>query len=303
MAQYTITGFDASRASERGDEGRRTQRGARHRDVRRLFRSSFGFILLVAVHIRRARTWRASTTSGRRRLRRRHTSWATSPRAARPVGRVHARHRAHRPALLRCRVGRDLGVAHVVRVLAVTAPSPVTGSWSQARARPHAGLRRRSRSAASAWALMLPTLSKGKAVGIPFAFYAIVSIAVIGLYLAFVFPINLRWRMGDRFEAGAWTLGKHYQLDRTRSRSSRWIASSASTCHDAVRFRPGIPGIGRGSTGQRLVNYAPLTVGGASSCSSAAGGCISAKRWFKGRRSARATRRELRAHRSAARRD
>ena len=32
--------------------------------------------------------------------------------------------------------------------------------------------------------------------GIPVAFYAVVSIAVIGLYIAYVIPIYLRWRNG-----------------------------------------------------------------------------------------------------------
>ena len=38
-----------------------------------------------------------------------------------------------------------------------------------------------------------------------------VSVAVIGLYLAFLIPIYLRWRMGDAFEAGAWTNGAKYK--------------------------------------------------------------------------------------------
>jgi amino acid transporter len=47
--------------------------------------------------------------------------------------------------------------------------------------------------------------------GVPVAFLAIVSIAVIGLYLAFAVPIFLRWRMGDSFETGSWTLGSKYK--------------------------------------------------------------------------------------------
>lgn len=46
---------------------------------------------------------------------------------------------------------------------------------------------------------------------LPTAFYAVVSVAVIGLYLAFLIPIWLRWRMGSAFEPGHWTLGKHYK--------------------------------------------------------------------------------------------
>jgi hypothetical protein len=43
------------------------------------------------------------------------------------------------------------------------------------------------------------------------AFTAVVSIGVIGLYIAYAIPIFLRWRMGDAFEAGPWTLGNKYK--------------------------------------------------------------------------------------------
>src|SRR3954462_9919697 len=53
--------------------------------------------------------------------------------------------------------------------------------------------------------------SNNGGVYVPVAFYAVVSIAVIGLYIAYVIPIFLRWRMGDQFQAGPWTLGKKYR--------------------------------------------------------------------------------------------
>ncbi len=46
---------------------------------------------------------------------------------------------------------------------------------------------------------------------VPVAFYAVTSIAVIGLYLSFAIPIFLRWRHGDNFEAGEWTNGSKYK--------------------------------------------------------------------------------------------
>jgi amino acid transporter len=46
---------------------------------------------------------------------------------------------------------------------------------------------------------------------IPLAFYAVTSIAVIGLYLAFAIPIWLRYRHGDRFDVGAWNNGAKYK--------------------------------------------------------------------------------------------
>jgi amino acid transporter len=60
--------------------------------------------------------------------------------------------------------------------------------------------------------LTLPALS-GNAAGVPVAFFAVVSIGVLGLYIAYVIPVYLRWRAGDRFKPGAWNLGA----------KSRWL--------------------------------------------------------------------------------
>lgn len=46
---------------------------------------------------------------------------------------------------------------------------------------------------------------------VPTAFYAVVSVAVIGLYLAFLIPIWQRWRLGDAFEPGSWNNGSKYK--------------------------------------------------------------------------------------------
>lgn len=58
--------------------------------------------------------------------------------------------------------------------------------------------------------ITLPALWKTSS-GAPTAFYAVVSIAVIGLYLAFLIPIYLRWKMADKFTPGQWTLGSKYK--------------------------------------------------------------------------------------------
>jgi amino acid transporter len=42
----------------------------------------------------------------------------------------------------------------------------------------------------------------------PVAYFAITSIAVIGLYVAYVSPVFLRVRLGSKFKAGPWTLGR-----------------------------------------------------------------------------------------------
>jgi amino acid transporter len=64
--------------------------------------------------------------------------------------------------------------------------------------------------AALALILTLPAL-KGNKAGVTVAFTAVVSIGVIGLYLAYIIPIFLRWRMGDAFPSGPWTLGRKYK--------------------------------------------------------------------------------------------
>jgi amino acid transporter len=67
--------------------------------------------------------------------------------------------------------------------------------------------------AIAALVITLPAL-KGNSAGdpFPFAFFAVVSITVIGLYLAFAIPIYLRWREGTAFEqAPSWNLGSKWR--------------------------------------------------------------------------------------------
>src|SRR4051794_3135393 len=48
-------------------------------------------------------------------------------------------------------------------------------------------------------------------LGVPFAFFALTGICTLGLYIAYIIPVYLRLRQGDRFQAGPWTLGRHYK--------------------------------------------------------------------------------------------
>jgi amino acid transporter len=59
--------------------------------------------------------------------------------------------------------------------------------------------------------ISLPALG-GNAAGVPVAFFAVVSIGVIGLYLAYVIPTFLRWRNADRFKPSPyWNLGDKWR--------------------------------------------------------------------------------------------
>ncbi len=64
--------------------------------------------------------------------------------------------------------------------------------------------------AVGALVITIPAIFGNKA-GLPVAFFAVTSITTIGLYIAYILPVFLRWRMGDRFEAGVWNLGRHYK--------------------------------------------------------------------------------------------
>ena len=99
---------------------------------------------------------------------------------------------------------------------------------------------------------------------------------MIGLYIAFILPVILRFRQGDNFEHGAWSLGKHYKwIDLV---SIIWVAIISILFLGPVT-PTGIPW--KDGFNWDVANYAPLTVGGALLLF---GGwwLISAKNWFKG---------------------
>jgi hypothetical protein len=96
------------------------------------------------------------------------------------------------------------------------------------------------------------------AAGIPVAFFAVVSISVIGLYIAYTIPVFLRWRMKEKFSPGPWTLGRHY----------RWINPIAFTwvglCVIIFCLPVNNPGgvYFKDGFDWNLVNYAPIvTIG------------------------------------------
>ena len=105
--------------------------------------------------------------------------------------------------------------------------------------------------------ITLPALWKSP-TGAPTAFYAVVSVAVIGLYLAFMIPIYLRLRMGDKFQGGQWTLGSKYKWMNVLA-----VGEIAIICvYFIMPFTPtGIPG--HKDFTWTAVNYAPILTFGA----------------------------------------
>jgi amino acid transporter len=125
--------------------------------------------------------------------------------------------------------------------------------------------------------ITLPALWKSPR-GIPTAFYAVVSIGVIGLYLAFLIPLWLRWRAGKAFQAGAWNLGKHYSW----MNAVAIIEIIVISVYFIMPFEPAaVPGDEHFTW--LAVNYAPIVVGMTLLILWIWWTC-SVKNWFKGPR-------------------
>jgi amino acid transporter len=263
MAQYTITGYDAS--AHMSEETRQASLGAAWGLVMSVVVSViFGFAILVAVTFAIPGSDAQAAGAGANIV---TYIWET------------AMSRRWAEFLLFIAV-----IAQTFCTIAsVTSASRMMFAFSRDRAVPgHQLWRRVSRRdrvpiytvwgiCVLSFLLMVPTLWNG-IVG-----YAVgTSVAVIGLYIAFVLPIILRLRAGERFERGAWHLGGHYKwID--------WLAIVWIFFISVIFLLPfaygGIPW--NKGFDWNLVNYTPVTVGGAFLLF---GGwwVVSAKNWFKG---------------------
>jgi amino acid transporter len=93
---------------------------------------------------------------------------------------------------------------------------------------------------------------------VPIAFYAVVTIGVIGLYVAFAIPIYYRWRAGSNFVPGGWTLGNKY----------KWMAPVALVeiiVTSIIALMPGSPAAipWNKNFAWKYFNYTPFVVFGA----------------------------------------
>ena len=92
---------------------------------------------------------------------------------------------------------------------------------------------------------------------VPIAFFAVVSIGVVGLYLAFAVPIYYRWKAGDSFPVGSWNIGNHYRWMAPLALAEIIITSIVAMFPTALGGVPWDP-----SFEWKFVNYTPLLVGG-----------------------------------------
>ncbi|MGE3288914.1 MAG: amino acid permease [Pseudonocardia sp.] len=260
MAAYTITGYDAS--AHMSEETRHASRAAAVGMVMSVVMSVFfGFILLVAI------TFAVPDVQG------------TADAGANAVVYIWAEsmNDAWAEFLLLVAVVAQFfcGTA------SVTSASRMLFAFSRDRAVPFSPVWRRvARNrvpvhavlaiGAAAWLIMVPSLFS------LVAYLVATSIAVIGLNIAFALPIILRIRAAHRFEAGAWSLGRHY----------RWISPLAVVWIGFICLVGVLPVSPNGvpwaaEFDWEVVNFSPITVVGALVLF---GGwyLVSARKWFTG---------------------
>jgi amino acid transporter len=95
----------------------------------------------------------------------------------------------------------------------------------------------------------------GNKAGVPWAYFAITAICTVGLYLAYIIPVYLRLRQGDKFQPGPWSLGRHY----------KWVNGGAIAFVVVVVYALDIPTSVKGVPWNHgfdvtAVNYSPLVL-------------------------------------------
>ncbi len=149
----------------------------------------------------------------------------------------------------------------------VTSASRMTFAFSRDGAVPGHNLwRRLGKNRTPTWAVLFVCLFAliitipayfPNSAGTPVAFLAVTSVSVIGLYIAYTIPVFLRWRMGESFQRGPWTLGAKYKW--INPIAFVWVAICVVIF--CLPFVPaGVPGNKKFSWSS--VNYAPIvTIG------------------------------------------
>jgi len=247
LTMYTITGYDASAHVSEETHG---AEGSAPKGIWRsvLYSAIFGWIVILAItfaiqHSHESEIYKAAYPALT------IFSSALSSSAAKAV-------------ILISTVGQLFcGMA------CITSASRMTFAFSRDGAVPGHNLwRRLSKSRTPTWAVLFVCVFSiivtvpayfPNHLGTPVAFLAVTSISVIGLYIAYTIPVYLRWRAGDSFVPGSWTLGKRYKW--INMVAVVWVALCVIIF--CLPFSPeGVPW--ESSFTWSAVNYAPIvTIG------------------------------------------
>jgi len=205
-AQYTLTGFDAS--AHMSEETHDAERSAPKGIIWSVIISVIaGFILLVAMNVGITPDMAFTDASGAAVNGYDHAFAALVPPAQIWIDAVGF---AGGMVILFLVIGAQFfcGMASVTAnsrmIYAFARDGAIPGSsfWHKINKRTRTPTNSIWLAAAGAFILGLPYLWS------PVAYFAITSIAVIGLYVAYVIPVFLRVRAGKKFKPGPWSLGK-----------------------------------------------------------------------------------------------
>ena len=242
LTMYTITGYDAS--AHLSEETQGAEDAAAKGVWRSVFYSAvFGWILLLAVTF-------AATNPGA----------MTGKANALPIFTTALTSAAAKAVILIAVIAQLFcGVA------CLTSASRMSFAFSRDGAIPgHRLWRRLSSKRTPTWSVLfvtsfavivtIPAYFPNK-LGTPVAFLAVTTLSTVGLYIAYTIPTFLRWRMGDSFKPGSWTLGNKYKW--INAIAIAWVAlytiiGSLPFTPEAVYFKKGF--------NWSAVNYAPLVL-------------------------------------------
>jgi amino acid transporter len=242
LTMYTITGYDAS--AHLSEETHGADKSAAKGVWRSVFYSAvIGWIVLLAI------TFAAI-----------HPSAMTASATAIPIFTSALTSAAAKAVILISTVGQLFcGVA------CLTSASRMTFAFSRDGAVPGHNLwRRLGKNKTPTWSVFfvcmfalivtIPAYFPSKS-GYPVAFFAVTTLSTVGLYIAYTLPTFLRWRMGDKFEPGPWTLGRKYKW--VNLIAIVWVA--LYTIIGCLPFTPA--GVFFGSSfSWSAVNYAPIVL-------------------------------------------
>jgi amino acid transporter len=261
MAQYTITGYDAS--AHMSEETRNASRGAAWGIVMSVVVSVvFGFILLVAVTFAIPAKGPSDTSAFIVQ-----SIWRDS------MGDKWAEFLLFIAVIAQtfCTIASTTSASRMMFAFSRDRAVPGHQLWRKVSKRDRVPVNTVWAICVLAFLTPLPALWWGY-----IGYAAATAVAVIGLYIAFVLPIILRLRAGESFERGAWHLGKHY----------RWIDWVAILWIFFIcivfllpAYQGGIPF--KSNFSWSILNYTPLPVFGALILF---GGwyLLSGRKWFKG---------------------
>jgi amino acid transporter len=272
LTQYTITGFDAS--AHMSEETQAASRSVARGLWTSIFYSAIGGWLLLLAFL-----WAAKDTG-----------FINSPDNGYGVGSVVAIFAsALSPAWFKlimiiatigqifCAIAAMTSLSRMGYAFSRDGAVPGRRLWSKVSPKTGVPVNAVLGGAVAGVVITLPALYKSPA-GLPVAFLAVVSVAVIGLYLAFAIPIWYRLRAGSSFEPGPWTLGRNYKWMNILSVAEIVIISiyfCLPIVPTGVPFHDGFTWFD--------VNYAPI-VTGAVLVAITIWWVASARRWFTGPR-------------------